>query len=177
MEDKIKRIEKCIESLDVSGFKWDEWKPASLATLSVIFGDDSECKKQLRMIEGEIKYANGNSYFDPEVEKCKSQSRAILNGCIDDLNAGLCFEKRGDKDGHSITMTQNQSVNLDIVLLSLKDEFGNRGMDELGEMIDSEKTSEGKKGKINEFLKKHGDTAGILGNIIAKSFGIGVGGE
>jgi hypothetical protein len=100
---------------------------------------------------------------------CKKIGKEILETCITELETfGIREKIQPNSSGININLTQNQSVNINLLVSALEDELTVSQMREVNEIMQSQENSTEKKSKILEKIKSFGtDVAtNILANIL-----------
>lgn len=168
IEKQIELIKKQIDKLNSSDFDLKAWKSSSILILDRIFGSDFQ---GIKTIEN-IKYTSGGIYggSNPSswnnMDSCKKQGKEILETCINELTIFGAREKpKKDNSGININLTQNQSVNINLLVSALEDELTVSQMREIKEIMQDSESTKDKKTKIIEKIKSFGSD--IASNIIA----------
>lgn len=171
VEKQIELIKKQIEKIDERSFDLDAWKSSTKVILARIFGGES---KAVSAIE-DIKYQNfgvatiGYSSFSNNIHSCKTQGKDILQVCIAELEIfGQPDTTTKDNAGININLTQNQTVNIQLLISALEDGLTVSQMKEIKELVASDEPDPQKKGKIIQKLKSFGSdvASNILANIL-----------
>jgi hypothetical protein len=171
IEKQIELIKNQILKLDSSDFDLKAWKGSSILILDRIFGSDFQ---GLQTIEN-IKYSSGGVYTGNSstswnnMVSCKKIGKEILETCITELETfGIREKIQPNSSGININLTQNQSVNINLLVSALEDELTVSQMREVNEIMQSQENSTEKKSKILEKIKSFGtDVAtNILANIL-----------
>ncbi|MCZ8023029.1 MAG: hypothetical protein O9302_01320 [Cyclobacteriaceae bacterium] len=167
---EIELIERQIEKLNDPHFNVDSWKSATNIILSRIFGQDYEGIKSINKIKhstGGIFIGGSSSNWD-NIETCKKQGREILKTCISELETFGLPEKQTKENGINITLTQNQTVNVNFLTSALEDELTVSQLKEVKDIMQANEPKEKKKEKIIDKLRSFGGdvASNILANIL-----------
>lgn len=102
-------------------------------------------------------------------KNCEKQANEIITSFITDIEIfGLSESKKIEKNGGiniSVNQSQNQTVNVNIIWASVKDELSGKQLKEVEGIINSDDNHETKKQKIFDKLKSFGTD--VASNIIA----------
>ena len=167
---EIELIEKQIQNLSEPKFNIDSWKGSTNIVLSRIFGPDCEGIKSINKIKhnaGGMHFGNSSSSWD-NVETCKKQGKDILEACISELETFGLPDKSTPSSGINITLTQNQTVSVNLLVSALEDELTVTQLKEVKEIMKSDEPKETKKEKIISKIKSFGGdiASNILANIL-----------
>lgn len=171
IEQQIELIKKQIEKLNSSDFDLSAWKSSSILILDRIFGNDFQ---GIQAIEN-IKYKSGGVYAGKSsstwnnMASCRKQGKEILETCITELETFGAREKpQNNNAGININLTQNQSVNIHLLVSALEDELTVSQMREVNEIMQSPENPKDKKTKIFDKIKSFGGdvASNILANIL-----------
>lgn len=171
IEKQIELIKKQIQKLSSSEFDLSAWKSSSILILDRIFGSEFQ---GIQAIEN-IKYKSGGVYGGTSsttwnnMDSCKKQGKEILETCITELETFGAREKpQSNSSGININLTQNQSVNINLLVSALEDELTISQMREVNEIMQSPENSSEKKAKILDKIKSFGSdvASNILANIL-----------
>lgn len=171
IEKQIELIQNQIRKLDETDFNLDGWKSSSALVLDRIFGSDFQGIKSIENIKyksGGIAVGNSSSFWN-NLDSCKKQGKDILEACITELKTFGVREKSENKDsGINISLTQNQTVNLNLIINALEDELTVSQMTELKKIMESTDKKTDKKKKIMDKIKDFGSdvAVNILTNIL-----------
>lgn len=171
IEKKIELITKQIEKLNNPDFDLGAWKSSSILILDRIFGNDFQgilAIEKIKHRSGGI-YAGSTSSSWNNMDSCKKQGREILQTCIIELETFGTREKpQKAGSGININLTQNQSVNINLLISAFEDELTVSQMREVTEIMQSNEDSKSKKVKILEKIKSFGSdiASNILANIL-----------
>jgi hypothetical protein len=108
-----------------------------------------------------------NGYYSNNIEQCKQRGKEILDASITELESfGLPEKKeKNNESGVNISLTQNQTLNINIILNALEDELSKSQLNEVKEIIENEGSKSEKRKKIIEKLGSFGKD--VASNIIA----------
>ena len=174
MENTQKHVEilkKQIEKLTSNTFDLEGWKSSSSVLIGRIFSNSHQAIKAIEKIEfSSGGYAIGDvSNFWDNMDSCKQQGKDIIEACILELESFGIPEKPISADkGININLTQNQSVNIDILISAIEQELTVTQYRELEKIMKSEGDSAEKKKNILEKIKGFGDD--VASNILANIF-------
>jgi hypothetical protein len=148
------------------------WQGKVINILVRVYGENSIQEEQVKNIVYK-KYAsysiNAESFGGGNnLGLCENQASEVINGFISDLETfGLPVPKVKESNGINISLnqTQNQTVNLNLILESIKEELTGKQTKELDEILKCEEEPEAKKIKVLGKLKSFGSD--VLSNIIA----------
>jgi CRISPR/Cas system Type II protein with McrA/HNH and RuvC-like nuclease domain len=169
LEKHINDLKIQLTKLESLNRDFDGWKSATLIVLVRAFGKEHTAVNELE----KIKYSNhviaGSSYSN--IEKCKNNSRAILEACISDLgNHGLPTQKDHSNTGLSINLIQNQhqSTNVNLILMAIEEVLTIKQLNELKEIVGKVESDETKKIKLKQKIESFGSN--VMSNILANLF-------
>lgn len=171
IDKQIELIKKQIQKLEAADFDLKAWKSSSILILDRIFGSDFQGIQNI----ANIKYSSGGIYTGNSstswnnMDSCKKQGKEILETCITELETFGAREKiQPNNSGININLTQNQSVNINLLVSALEDELTVSQMREVNEIMQSKNDSASKKSKILEKIKSFGNdvASNILANIL-----------
>jgi hypothetical protein len=171
IEKQIDLIQKQIEKLTSSDFDLSAWKSSSILILDRIFGNDFQGIKAIEKINyksGGLSMGNHSSSWN-NMDSCKKQGKEILLTCITELETfGEREKPQNNNSGININLTQNQSVNISLLVSALEDELTVSQMREVNEIMQSTEDSQNKKVKILDKIKNFGSdvASNILANIL-----------
>lgn len=142
------------------------WKAKVTNILSRVYGADS---KQLDYIK-EIKFINFYNIDGPgggnNGKQCSKLAKELIRGFITDLEIfGLPLQKTKENSGINISLNQNQSININLIWDSVKEELTGKQEKEVKEILNSNDEPEMKKNKVLEKVKSFG--IDVASNIIA----------
>jgi hypothetical protein len=109
------------------------------------------------------------SHFWDNIVSCKKQGKDILEACITELETfGQPDKKESDKAGININLTQNQTVNITLLISALEDELTVSQLREVKGLMKTEEPKSEKKRKIIDKIKSFGGdvASNILANIL-----------
>jgi len=177
---EINMIEKYIAALKEmentnidNGYDLVTWQANIINVIVRIYGRDSIQEQQVK----QIKYKTYPSYSinghtsggGNNASFCKKQTSEIIQGLISDLTLfGLPEIKAQEKSGEiniSVSQHQNQTINVNVIWESVKDELTGKQIKELEEILKVDDTVENKKIKTIDKLKSFGGD--VVTNIIA----------
>ncbi len=173
MNDKeIELLRKQLDKLSLSNFDIEAWKHSTVIILNRIYGPNSQAVKSI----DNIKYSSfgiygggGSGFHSDNLESCKQQGRGILEACISELETfGSPEKNQSAKGGISITVNQNQTVSVQLLVSAIQDELTGSQLKELKQIMNSSDSVEKKKERLTDKLKSFGkDVAtNILANIL-----------
>ena len=171
IEKQIKLIQIQIEKLENKEFDLDAWKSSTILVLDRIFGNDFQGIKSIESIKyksGGISVGDSSNFWNI-MSSCKRQGRDILETCITELKTFGAREKINNNDsGININLTQNQTINLNLIITALEDELTVSQMKELKKIMENSDNKSEKKKKIIEKIKGFGSdvAVNILTNIL-----------
>lgn len=172
IDKQILIIQKQIDKLETNEFDLAAWKSSTILVLDRIFGSNFQGIKSIE----NIKYNSGgistgeNSTFWNNMSSCKKQGKDILETCINELETFGEREKIENKgSGININLTQNQTVNLNLIISALEDELTVSQMKELNKIMKNGEKESIKKKNIVDKIKEFGSdvAVNILTNIIS----------
>ena len=177
VENYINLLKNKKSKLDDENLDFVAWKGSTLITLGRIYDENSQNIKQMDDIKYEVNrfplsvtigsVTGGNTYNN--LQQCTDRARAVLGAIIDELeNAGFPpIVEKNDRGTH-INVTQNQTVSLNLIISSIKDELTEPQLKEIKSILKSTDDGEEKKNKITNKLRDFGtDVASkILANVL-----------
>lgn len=171
VDKQITLIKAQIEKINDSDFDLSAWKSSTILILDRIFGSDYQGIKAIEKIRyNSSGISNGHSSaFWDNMDSCKKQAREILETCLMELETfGVREQKQMANNGININLTQNQSVNINLLISAIKDELTGAQMKEVEEIMNSPENQKDKKNKIFDKIKSFGvDVASnVLANIL-----------
>lgn len=155
-----------------SGYDLQTWKAKSINLITRIYGDKSKQEKQIDAIEfrsypsfgviGGTRSGGGNNGTH-----CEKQANEMVTSFIADIETfGLPEIKKLEKNnGINISVNQNQTVNVNLIWESVKDELTGKQVKELEEILNDKNNPEIKKKKIIDKIKSFGTD--VATNVIA----------
>ena len=171
MSDKaIDLLKGQLNKIEEPKFDLDSWKSSTSIILSRIFGDNYQGTKSINKIKltgGGWSFGGSGTYWD-NMESCKTQARDIIIACINELETFGLPEKKDGSSGINISLTQNQTVNIHLLISALEDELTGTQLREVKEIMKSKENVDVKKSKILEKIKSFGGdvASNILANIL-----------
>lgn len=174
MTDKqIELLQNQVNKLDDKDFDLDAWKSATCVLLGRIFGDNYQGIKAIERIKFESGgWAIGDaSHFWDNIASCKKQGKDILDACITELQTfGQPEQKEAKNSGININLTQsqNQTVNINLLISALEDELTVSQLREVNDIMKSDEPKNQKQKNIIDKLKGFGSdvASNILANIL-----------
>lgn len=172
-EKQIELIRGQINKLDGRDFNLDAWKDSTIIILSRIFGNTHysvEAIKGIKLKKGGMA-VNGIGNFWDNMDSCKKQGKEILEACIINLENFEQLEKKEITNSDiniNLTQNQNQIVNVSLFISALEDELTMPQLEELKEIMKTDRPKSEKKKKIIDKIKSFGSdvASNILGNIL-----------
>ena len=182
VKNEIELLKKQISNLDSEYLDFVSWKRSIVILLGRIFGESSQNIKQMNDIEHKV-YSNpivmtvdggisGGPYADNTYE-CREHARELLNTFIIELeNFGLPEPIAEKADNSQINITQNQNqnqtVDLNLIMSSIKDEFDGAQLKEIKSILESTDDGEVRKSKLINKLGEFGSdlASKVLANIL-----------
>jgi hypothetical protein len=168
--EEVEKIGQNKSTIDEHSYGVEAWKSATISILETIFGQKSKKIVEVEKItlERQVNYNGPTKYY---VETVKERARAILNACITELkilgSPNQIYTE--EKTGLNLTVNQNQNntqtVNLSIIIQELRKELTGSQLQEVQEIIDSNKSENEKKKSVVDKLKDFG--INTLSNILA----------
>jgi hypothetical protein len=159
-----------LDKLEEPKFNLDSWKSSTNIILSRIFGDNYQGIKSIDKIKltGGGFYIGGSGSSWDNMESCKKQGREILIACISELETFGLPDKKDPSNGINISLTQNQTVNIHLLVSALEEELTGTQLKEVKEIMKSKETTDIKKSRIFDKLKGFGGdvASNILANIL-----------
>lgn len=159
-----------LEKLSEDKFDLSSWKSSTSIILSRIFGDNYQGIKAIEKIRYDSAgvYGGGSGLSWNNMESCIKQGKEILVACISELETFGPPEKKDPSSGINISLTQNQSVNIHLLISALEDELTGIQLKEVKEIMNSKEPTEQKKNKILNKIKGFGGdiASNILANIL-----------
>ncbi|CAI8207555.1 MAG: Uncharacterised protein [SAR116 cluster bacterium] len=171
IEKQIELIQNQIDKLEHKEFDLSAWKSSTILVLDRIFGNDFQGIKSIENIKyksGGIATGSSSSFWN-NMSSFKKQGKDILETCITELKTFGEREKTANIDsGININLTQNQTVNLNLIINALEDELTVSQMKELKKIMKDGDTKADKKKKIIDKIKGFGSdvAVNILTNIL-----------
>jgi hypothetical protein len=178
--------EKYIEALKsvqiptiTSNYDLQTWKAKAINIISRIYGDESKQENQIN----EIKYQSYPSFGtiggrnSPSTSSgggnnskhCEKQAQEIIGSFIYDLETfDIPEPKQTEKNGGiniSLHQNQNQTVNVNVIWESIRDELKGSQLKEIEEIINDDDEPQSKKKRIFDKVKSFGTD--VATNIIA----------
>jgi len=152
------------------GFDLDGWKGATIVILERIFGENYTGIKLINKIQNKVTDLRAlNGYYSNNIENCKQQGKEIIEASITELETlGLPEKKDIDSDGINISLTQNQTVNVNFILSVLEDELTKNQLEEVKKLVEIDEPKSAKRKKIIEKIGGFGKdvASNILANIL-----------
>jgi hypothetical protein len=168
-EKQIELLRGQINKLSDSNFDIEAWKQSTNILLSRIFGANSQALKSLDKITFSsfgIYGGGASSFHSDNLTNCKKQGKDILEACISELEAfGTPEQSQSNKHGINITVNQNQTVNVQLLVSALENELTVTQLKELKEIMNSKDAPENKNEKLKDKLKSFGKD--VATNILA----------
>ncbi len=179
-------IEKYIQALQTvenptinSGYDLQSWQAKAVNVVTRIYGENSKQEEQIIGIKfrsypvfGTIGTRNSPSTRSGggnNGKHCERQANELIKSFIADLETfGVPEPKKSENDGGiniSVNQSQNQTVNVNVIWESIKDELTGKQLKEVEEIIDDIEEPELKKKRIFEKLKSFGTD--LASNIVA----------
>lgn len=167
----VSMLQQQLEKLNGEKFDIEAWKSSTIIALERIFGNNNQRSKEIE----KIKYSSGGymignaSNFWNNLDKCKEQGRAILEMSIAELESfGLPESGAKETGGINISLSQNQTVNIQFIMTALEDHLTGKQLREVKEIVKSEEPKDRKLTKIVDKLKSFGGdvVSNILANIL-----------
>lgn len=147
---EIELLKGQLDKIEEPKFDLDSWKSSTNIILSRIFGDNYQGIKSIDKIKltgGGISIGGSGTYWD-NMESCKRQGRDIIIACINELETFGLPDKKNPSSGINISLTQNQTVNIHLLISALEDELTGTQLKEVKEIMKSKEAVEVKKSKI-----------------------------
>ncbi|MFV8367160.1 hypothetical protein [Flavobacterium sp. XS1P27] len=149
------------------------WQGKAINIIVRVYGENSIQEEQIKnvLFQRYASYSiNGHTSGGANNAKlCEKQATEIIEGFISDLSTfGMPSQRVAEKNGAiniSINQNQNQTINLNVILDSLKEELTGKQIKELEEVINTDEMPENKKSKIINKLKSFGSD--VVTNIVA----------
>ncbi|PRY35933.1 hypothetical protein CLV58_11361 [Spirosoma oryzae] len=186
MTDYISILNSQIEEISTikNGSDFKIWQQSSANILRRSFGESSSQVKQLE----EIKYWHStppirlgsrsrfDSYEPPmyvpqdNLVHCIDQSRKLLTAFVRELTV-LGLPSQNSSSGHNginIHVNQSQTVNLNVVISSLREELTGKQFNEIDSIIKSKSDLEDKKSSLKDKLGSFGSDvlSGVLSSLL-----------
>lgn len=171
VDKKIELLQNQINKLDDQDFDVEGWKSSTIVLLTRIYGYSYQGIKSIEKIKltgGGIATASGSSFWD-NMKSCKKQGKDLLEACITELKTfGLPDIKEKTGSGINIQLTQNQSVNINLLVSALENGLTVSQFREIKEIMDATDETPIKNNKVLEKLKSFGSdvASNILANIL-----------
>ncbi|MBU3126024.1 hypothetical protein KN811_21635 [Sinomicrobium sp. 2019215] len=180
MKEKFIEALKSVQNPTVnSSYDLQTWKAKAINIISRIYGDDSKQEEQIK----EIKYQSYLSFGTiggrntPSTrsgggnngKKCEKQAQELIESFIYDLETfDIPEPKQTEKSGGiniSLHQNQNQTVNVNVIWESIRDELKGSQLKEIEEIINDNDEPQSKKKRIFDKVKSFGTD--VATNIIA----------
>tara|TARA_R110000751_G_scaffold390_1_gene1554 strand:- start:13520 stop:14071 length:552 start_codon:yes stop_codon:yes gene_type:complete len=174
-------IEKYIEAFEEikdteikSNYDLQTWKAKAINIAIRLYGEDSKQEEQINLIKYKTYMSgsiNGSSFGGGNNAKnCEKRIQEVTSGFISDLNRfGLPEKVNKNKEGGiNISVNQNQTVSVNIIVEAIKDELTGNQVKEIEKILNSKEDETTKKQKVADKIKKFGSdvAANILSNIL-----------
>ena len=157
-------------------------KDELLSLIDRIYGPGSDKKKRVRKINHRRRVGSGSvnrmtgetSGFavNDNFDSCKNRVHGLIDTCVEDLEKFGPPKKRSGEAAEDapadITVTQNQTVNVNAVLEALQQELAEDQIRELKEILSEEEASEEKREKLTNKIKSFGSD--VAANTLASIF-------
>ncbi|PKP51941.1 MAG: hypothetical protein CVT92_11165 [Bacteroidetes bacterium HGW-Bacteroidetes-1] len=170
IETKIELLKSQISKLDKPDFDLNAWKGSTTVLLERIFGESYSAIKTIKQIQNRVSdlRALGGNYRN-NINQCKQQGKEILEATITELEKfGLPETTKKNGSGIEINLTQNQTVNVNLILSAIKDELTKSQWVEIEKLLKVEEVKSTKHKKIIEKISGFGTdvASNILANIL-----------
>lgn len=167
IETNIELLKSQISKLDKPDFDLDAWKGSTTILLERIFGESYSAIKTINQIQHRVSdlIALGG-YYSNNINQCKEQGKEVLEATITELERfGLPEIKKKNLSGIKINLTQNQTVNVNLILSAIKDELTSSQWNEVENLIKADEPKSTKRKKIIDKISGFG--ADVASNILA----------
>lgn len=167
IEINIGLLKSQISKLDKPDFDLNAWKGSTSILLERIFGESYSAIKAINQIQNRVSDLRAlGGYYSNDINKCKQQGKEILEASITELETfGLPETTKKNGSGIEINLTQNQTVNVNLILSAIKDELTKSQWVEMEKLLKADEAKSIKHNKIIEKISEFG--ADIASNILA----------
>ena len=182
IDKNIELLKNQMLKLDSENFNFVSWKRSIVILLGRIFGESSPNIKQMNDIKYKVYGTPITVTVDGGVsggvsgnntDECREHARELLNTFIIELeNFGLPEPIAEKADNSQINITQNQNqnqtVDLNLIMSSIKDEFDGAQLKEIKSILESTDDGEVRKSKLINKLGEFGSdlASKVLANIL-----------
>ncbi|WP_320053321.1 hypothetical protein [uncultured Acetobacteroides sp.] len=167
IETNIELLKSQISKFDKPDFDLDAWKGSTTILLERIFGESYSAIKTINQIRhrvSDLRALGGN--YNNNINQCKLQGKEVLEATITELETfGLPETKKKNSSGIEINLTQNQTVNVNLILSAIKDELTKSQWVEIEKLLKADEAKSTKHKKIIEIISGFG--ADVASNILA----------
>ncbi|UOE37007.1 hypothetical protein [Chryseobacterium oryzae] len=169
MTDKIISSFREIENPNFnSEYDLRSWKSKAINIIIRVYGENSKQEKSIDGIKFTTYISINGAGGGNNGKHCEKEAQEIIKGFISDIaNFGIPDKKETQNSGINISLnqSQNQTVNVNIIWETIKDELTGKQAKEIEEIVNGNDEPESKKNKIFEKIKSFGSD--VASNIIA----------
>lgn len=144
------------------------WKSKAINIIIRVYGDNSKQEKSIDEIDFTNYISINGAGGGNNGKHCEREAQEIIRGLISDIgNFGLPDKKETKNSGINISLnqSQNQTVSVNIIWETIKDELTGKQAKEIQEIVNGDDEPESKKKRIFDKIKSFGSD--VASNIIA----------
>lgn len=143
-----------------------------MVLLARIFGETYQGIKAIEKIKYVSNWVAGDDFHSwNNMVSCKQQGKEVLEVCIVELeNFGVPLRKSNNDTGINISLTQsqNQTININVLISALEEELTNSQLKEIKDLMNEDIPKSKKRTKIIDKIKSFGSdiASSIIANLL-----------